>query len=477
MDNKDFLIEYGILKKYVGSSGHVVIPKGVVKIGERAFENYRETLSVEIPDGVTSIDVRAFNDCSGLVSVVIPDSVITIGNGAFKNCIRLVSVNIPEGVMSIGDDAFSGCERLASVVLPDSVRAIGEGAFSECYTLTKITIPNGVKRISDHMFYNCRNLVGITIPNGVTSIDNHAFCYCKRLSDIKLPDSLISIGQDAFEKCKSITDITVPDGVTHIGASAFIQCNGLSDKDGFVIIRNVLYHYCGESTHVVIPNDVTRIDDYAFRWSDDVKEITVPKTVKSIGTTAFRNECIVRMNVKCPIWDVTLHRKSILFEDNTVILFENDSGETVAKVILAIKYEPEEVEMGAFLSISQNNNAFDFEAYDAFWNRLSCYRNKIRVALARIQYPYALSEEMLAIYRDYLERTIISVGFMLIDEDNLELIRFICERLQISSKSFRMFVDRALESEKTEIAAFLMSERNRLRHDKACSLEDLYIFE
>lgn len=477
MDNNDFLIKDGILEKYVGSSCHVIIPKGVTKIGDYAFNNYRETLSVVIPDGVRSIDMRAFNDCSGLVSVTIPKSVITIGNGAFKNCIGLVRVNIPDGVMIIGDEAFSGCNRLASVTLPDSVRAIGEEAFSECYSLTKITIPNGVKRISNGMFYYCRNLVRITIPNGVTSIGNHAFHYCKRLADIKLPDSLESIGEDAFEKCKSITDMTIPDSVTNIGCSAFIQCDGLSDKDGFVIIKNALYDYCGDSKHVVIPSDVTRIERQAFEWSDIVKEISIPKTVKRIEAEAFYDKCTVRMSLKCPIWDVTLHQKSILSEDGSVILFENDSGETVAKVVLAIKYEPEEVQKGAFLSISQNNNAFDFEAYDAFWERLSIPQNKMRVALARIQYPYALSDEMEAVYRAYLERVILSVGIMLVGEGNFELIRFICEELRISIKSLRRFVNVALEEKKTEIAAFLMNEINKRRQDNNCGFKDLYMFE
>ena len=55
---KDFVIKKGVLTKYTGNGGDVVIPKGVTAIGEYAF-----------------------GGCTGLTSVVIPDSVTSIGEG------------------------------------------------------------------------------------------------------------------------------------------------------------------------------------------------------------------------------------------------------------------------------------------------------------------------------------------------------------------------------------------------------------
>lgn len=45
----DFVIENGVLTKYVGSGGDVVIPEGVTEIGDMAFAG-SSIKNVEIPD-------------------------------------------------------------------------------------------------------------------------------------------------------------------------------------------------------------------------------------------------------------------------------------------------------------------------------------------------------------------------------------------------------------------------------------------
>ena len=53
--SSDFVIRNGILQRYVGPGGDVVIPDGISEIGESAF--YGANLhSIVIPSGVTKID-------------------------------------------------------------------------------------------------------------------------------------------------------------------------------------------------------------------------------------------------------------------------------------------------------------------------------------------------------------------------------------------------------------------------------------
>ncbi len=74
-ESKDFQIEDGILIKYTGKGGDVVVPTGVKKIGKNAFFYCSSLTSVTIPDSMTEIGWWAFSDCSSLTNVTIPDSV------------------------------------------------------------------------------------------------------------------------------------------------------------------------------------------------------------------------------------------------------------------------------------------------------------------------------------------------------------------------------------------------------------------
>ena len=132
MSINDFVIENGVLKKYQGQGGDVVIPEGVTSIGDCAFSGCSSLTSVVIPDGVTSIGNDAFWGCSSLTSVVIPDSVTSIGDSAFESCCSLSGIVIPDSVTSIGARAFKYCSSLASVVIPESVTSIDRETFRGC---------------------------------------------------------------------------------------------------------------------------------------------------------------------------------------------------------------------------------------------------------------------------------------------------------------------------------------------------------
>lgn len=62
----DFVIEDGILTKYVGKETEVVIPEGVTEIGLRAFAGCEKLKKVTIPETVTKVGSEAFKNCKQL---------------------------------------------------------------------------------------------------------------------------------------------------------------------------------------------------------------------------------------------------------------------------------------------------------------------------------------------------------------------------------------------------------------------------
>ena len=262
----DFRIKNGVLVKYTGNGGDVVIPDSVTSIGDRVFDDCRSLTSITIPDSVTSIGDYAFFYCDSLTSITIPDSVTSIGESAFELCGSLTSITISNNLTFIRNATFRMCD-LTSIIIPDSVISIGDKAFMQC------------------------NLTSVTISDSVTSIGDEAFEDNFNLKNITIPDSVTSIGDDAFVGCVGLASITIPDSVTFSRGSAFWGCIGLANQKGMVIIRNVLCYYGKNEMNAEIPDTVTSIGNHAFQclYEDrgNLTSITIPDSVTFIGDGAF----------------------------------------------------------------------------------------------------------------------------------------------------------------------------------------------
>lgn len=213
----------------------VLIPDGVISIGEGAFQESPNLVNIIIPDSVSSIGTEAFYFCTSLKSIKLSNPNIVIGEGAFSNCTGLTNVDIPDGITAINDYVFVCCENLTNIELPDSVISIGIGAFSGCTSLTSVSIPYGVTSL-DEAFNSCTSLTSVSIPESVTSLD-HTFCGCNGLTSvgsvgsgasIEIPNGVSSLN-GTFMYCEGLTSVTIPNNITEINESTFDCCLNLSN--------------------------------------------------------------------------------------------------------------------------------------------------------------------------------------------------------------------------------------------------------
>ena len=147
---------------YVGTENNLVIPNkidgySVTAIGAEAFSGTQTITGVVIPEGVVSIGEFAF-DASCVKSITLPASVKTLGMQSFSNCIYLTQINLPEGLTDLPETVFAFCPALRTIVLPQSMKTIGVGAFAYCHALTYVNIPEGVKIFDDSTFVRCDSI-------------------------------------------------------------------------------------------------------------------------------------------------------------------------------------------------------------------------------------------------------------------------------------------------------------------------------
>lgn len=86
------------------------------------------------------------------------------------------------------------------------------------------------------------------------------------------------------------TEIVIPNSVTGIGDYAFKYCINLTSviiPDSVTSIGWEAFYECKNLTSVTIGNSVTSIGNHAFSWCENLTSVTIGNSVTSIGEQAF----------------------------------------------------------------------------------------------------------------------------------------------------------------------------------------------
>lgn len=308
---------------YCTIDNNVMTIRGTGKVDFGKYIYYVD--KVIVSEGITSLGERCFLDF-GLTDVELPSTLVNIGEGAFYGA-NIKSITFPENLEHIGDSAFSDTS-LESIVLPSNLKTVGDSAFID--STAKNVVINGNTKFGSRVFYgnkklknvyvngDCRfgeddfegckalNVVfsssvtqigdgafrnsgikSIDIPSSVKSIGKQAFAYCNALTTVNLNEGLTVIGDEAFYMDKKINKIIIPSTVKK-AKSAFHGCTAMKSA----VVKNKIIDYgeffgCESLTKVKISSNATAIKDYGFKESG-IKEIKLPKKLKTIGFEAFR---------------------------------------------------------------------------------------------------------------------------------------------------------------------------------------------
>ena len=300
----------------------VYIPDSIVKIGSDAFAYCKNLQRVKLPAFIESISNSLFIGCRKLKEIEIPNGVKNILNLGFLNCESLKEIEIPESVTSIALGAFGGCnlkqlripkfvdsmepyginadevivdpenKKYYSVnnciltrkdnvlfsggkngIIPEIVSVIGEKAF---YDIDKerIDIPGNIKTIANKAFSAAR-IQEAYIENGVEEIISEAFLG-SHIKKITIPESVTKIEDGSvITSCVYLEEVVVsPENKNYSSLGAYILT-----KDGKTIIAGNIFK--------PIPQSVSEIGTKAFIWNRDIVEVIIPENITKIDDTAF----------------------------------------------------------------------------------------------------------------------------------------------------------------------------------------------
>lgn len=322
-----------------------VFPETLNYIGKSAFENCDSLKHIMIPDAVTYIGSQAFAECDSLKEINIPENVEYLGYGIIKFCknlntvyynaieahsdrtggafeyfnvsqpnviignkvkvipdrflngTKIASIKLPSSLKEIGTEAFAG-SMLEQIEIPESVDSIGDCAFANCKRLKTANIPLNVRTLS-HTFQECDSLSTIyynasnaTVNLSSTTFFNYdmPFYHCTQLKNIVFGETVESIPQYLFRFLETDDELSLklPSSLKVIGKSAFQSMNAttieIPANSSLTTIGEMAF-YGSKISSISLPETVDSIGTSAFGSCEELREVTVPKNVKSLYGT------------------------------------------------------------------------------------------------------------------------------------------------------------------------------------------------
>lgn len=184
--------------------GNIIIPNDVTYNGRTML--------------VKGIGEKAFQDCTNLLSVKFNDNITNISSYAFQNCLKLKKIEIPSNITSIGHGAFYGCSNLGELIIDDGDSHIrcgtnGSETLSAVFDCRLKSLYIG--RDLGNWDYTCKydldnsNLTTIIIGRGKSHLSGFSGA---QITSLSIPSNVISIKEGAFKGCTKLNTVYFEDG-------------------------------------------------------------------------------------------------------------------------------------------------------------------------------------------------------------------------------------------------------------------------
>ncbi len=272
---------------------------------------------LSVADGITSIGDCAFNLCNCFEELELPASVSTVGKYAFSMCLSLKQVRMP-GVKNLDNYAFYTCVDLSDVELPQSLERIGDGCFIMCYNLAELHVPDTVTDIGNYLFTNCPKWYRAQTDDYVILGDGFLCKYLGSDTELVIPDTVKQIASDFLYRHDpnetqmspelfndSITSVTIPDGVTEIRENTFSGCVNLKEVTVPASVHSIGKNAFKDTTWLETVGDPVILGDgVLYRWQNRDKIPQIPAAVHTIVSGAFQGDKIIEIQIPPTVTEI-----------------------------------------------------------------------------------------------------------------------------------------------------------------------------
>lgn len=238
----------------------------------------------------------------------------------------------------------------------------------------------------------------------VRGIAPWAFANRAELEYVSLPDTLRTLDRFAFYSCRNLKKVLLGDGIVDYGDGVFRQCHSLSEielrlADGhFDILREILSDTDRTLRFILhLPDGEACLTfpDYLAEYEEDTRARQMHYHIEGIGFS-YR-ECVSRAGI-------------------------------------------------------------DFRSYDRLFSRIRMdeQRQAAQIAMDRLLYPYALTEEAGGLYRDFLREHAEGVLHQAIENHSRDWLIFLTEERLAGPESLDPAIRYASEKREPEYVSILM---------------------
>ena len=351
------------------------LPNGLTVLNERTFQNCWKLERIVLPTGVKRIGNFAFSYCYGLKLIEIPNTVTDIGMSAFEGC-RMNFIRIPDGVTSILGATFQNCLDLTAIVIPANVKSIGYNAFTGVNKLETIYYGGSAGEWSQISVDKSNNasLEQVTIYYYIETqpmVQGNWWRYVDgvptawpphvhtEVIDMAVTPTCTTTGLTEGKHCSVCAEILVAQEIVPAISEHSYEYT-VNDPNAKNIVLTHSCSVCGDTyTETITPTNVTitsnnrgkigytgeagenlvipaifkdngswykvvSIGELAFDGCKNLASVTIPESVTSIGTSAFRS-CSNAIQIENGVsyvdkWvvDCDTSVTSVVLRDNTV---------------------------------------------------------------------------------------------------------------------------------------------------------------